>query len=75
MEKKSPDILQQSRSMQIRRKGSDLEGNSQASGIPKQEPLINSAQPRVQSNQQTQIKASRDVRFSNVKLRFLPPQF
>ncbi|KAL1819225.1 hypothetical protein ACET3Z_014094 [Daucus carota] len=61
VEKKSPDILQQSRSMQIRRKGSDLEGNSQASGIPKQEPLINSAQPRVQSNQQTQIKASRDV--------------
>lgn len=62
---KTSDILQESRSMQVRRKGTSPEEHIQASGKRNsgQEPLINSAQPRVQSNQQTQLKASRDVRF------------
>ncbi|XP_074354592.1 uncharacterized protein LOC141693397 [Apium graveolens] len=60
---KTSDILQESRSMQIIRKGTSPVEHSQASGvrISGQEPLINSAQPRLQSNQQTQLKASRDV--------------
>lgn len=74
MENKTSDINQESRNMHIRNKGTNQEERIQASGIrnPGEEPLGNSAQPRKQSNQQTQLKASRDVRFSHVKLCFLP---
>ncbi|KAK1355518.1 Developmental and secondary metabolism regulator veA like [Heracleum sosnowskyi] len=62
VDKKTSNILQESPSKQIRRKGTSPKERIQASGVRKsgQEPLINSAQPRGQSNQ-TQLKASRDV--------------
>lgn len=71
VETKTSDILQDTRKLQIRKIGTNQGAHIHASGVymPLPEPP-NSSQPRVQLNQQTQLKASRDVRFANVQLSF-----
>lgn len=62
VENKTSDILQDTRSLQIRRKGSNQDEHIPVSGrrMPLPEPP-NTARPQIQSNQLTQLKASRDV--------------
>lgn len=63
VENKTADIIQETRKLQIGRKGTNSEERIHVSGVhnPWQEPPMSSAQPQIQSNQETQLKASRDV--------------
>lgn len=71
MENKTSDILQDARNLQIRRKGTNQDGHIPVSGVRMSLPEPpNTARPQMQANQQTQLKASRDVRFANVQLCF-----
>ncbi|XP_057971891.1 uncharacterized protein LOC131160328 [Malania oleifera] len=62
VENKTADIIQETRKLQIRRKGGNFEAQNQVSGVNSslQQPLFQPAQPQIQ-NQETQLKASRDV--------------
>lgn len=63
MENKTQDIIQETRRLQLRRKGSGFEEQNHTSGSnnPWQQPSVQSTQPQLQTNQETQLKASRDV--------------
>ncbi|XP_028077113.1 uncharacterized protein LOC114279108 isoform X2 [Camellia sinensis] len=63
MENKTVDIIHETRKLQIRRKGSSSEEQNQVPGVynPWQQPSVQSTQPQMQTNQETQLKASRDV--------------
>lgn len=61
VENKTADIIQETRKLQIKRRGN----NSEA---PNQFPNVNNSwqdptQPQIQTNHETQLKASRDVRW------------
>ncbi|XP_074358401.1 uncharacterized protein LOC141697761 isoform X2 [Apium graveolens] len=62
LEIRTSDILQDTRNLQIRRKGTNQDEHIPVSGVrmPLPEPP-NTARPQMQANQQTQLKASRDV--------------
>ncbi|KAF5953416.1 hypothetical protein HYC85_006272 [Camellia sinensis] len=64
MENKTVDIIHETRKLQIRRKGSSSEEQNQVPGVynPWQQPSVQSTQPQMQTNQETQLKASRDIR-------------
>lgn len=68
VENKTADIIQETRKLQTRRKGTNLEERVYASGLhnPWREPPMISSQPQILTNQETQLKASRDVRFATV---------
>ncbi|KAF2306586.1 hypothetical protein GH714_019598 [Hevea brasiliensis] len=63
VENKTADILQETRKLQIRRKGSSLVEQNQASGANSswQQPMMQPNQPQNQMNHENQLKASRDV--------------
>lgn len=65
MEHKTADIIQETRKLQIRRKGSSSEEQNQIHGAynPWNQPSVQSSEPQMQTNQETQLKASRDVRW------------
>ena len=65
VENKTQDIIQETRKLQIRRKGSSTEEQNQVSGVynPWPQPSTQSTQPQMQTNKETQLKASRDVRW------------
>lgn len=58
VENKTADIIQETRKLQNRRKGSNSEAQNQVSGV---EGSWQPIQPQIPSNQETQLKASRDV--------------
>ncbi|KAA8517611.1 hypothetical protein F0562_015085 [Nyssa sinensis] len=61
VENKTADIIQETRRLQIRRKGINSEEQYPVAHNSQQQPLIQSTQLQMQTNQETQIKASRDV--------------
>lgn len=63
VELKTADIIQETRKLQNRRKGSSSEEQNQTHGAynPWKQPLMKSSEPQMQTNQETQLKASRDV--------------
>ncbi|XP_065854233.1 uncharacterized protein [Euphorbia lathyris] len=63
MENKTADIIQETRKLQIRRKGNGLEAQNQASSTSSswQQPMMQPKLPQNQMNHETQLKASRDV--------------
>ncbi|KAJ9185529.1 hypothetical protein P3X46_005155 [Hevea brasiliensis] len=63
VENKTADIIQETRKLQIRRKGSSLVEQNQASGANSswQQPMMQPNQPQNQMNHENQLKASRDV--------------
>lgn len=65
VENKTADIIQETRKLQIMRKGSGPDAQNQASGANSswQQPLIQPVQPQNQMNHENQLKASRDVRW------------
>lgn len=65
MELKTADIIQETRKLQNRRKGSSSEEQNQTHGAynPWKQPSMQSSEPQTQTNQETQLKASRDVRW------------
>ena len=61
VENKTADIIQETRKLQIKRRGNNSES-------PIQSPNVNNSwqdptQPNIQTNHETQLKASRDVRW------------
>ncbi|XP_052172724.1 uncharacterized protein LOC127788470 isoform X2 [Diospyros lotus] len=64
VENKTQDIIHETRKLQIRRKGSSTEEQNQVSGVynPWPQPSTQSTQPQMQTNKETQLKASRDIR-------------
>ncbi|KAK3017742.1 hypothetical protein RJ639_005058 [Escallonia herrerae] len=63
MENKTADIIQETRRLQIRRKGINPEEQHQVSGVHHQwqESTMQASQPQTHTSPETQIKASRDV--------------
>ncbi|XP_059668182.1 uncharacterized protein LOC132313435 [Cornus florida] len=63
MENTTADIIQETRKLQIRRKGSSSDEQNRVPGVhnPWLQPLVQSNQLQMQTNQETQLKASRDV--------------
>ncbi|XVF29760.1 hypothetical protein REPUB_Repub15cG0149900 [Reevesia pubescens] len=63
VESKTQDIIQETRKIQIRRKGSSPMEENQATGFNStlQQPLTQPTQQQNQTNHETQLKASRDV--------------
>uniref|UniRef100_A0A5B7A2Q4 Uncharacterized protein n=1 Tax=Davidia involucrata TaxID=16924 RepID=A0A5B7A2Q4_DAVIN len=63
VENKTADIIQETRKLQIRRKGSNSEEQNQVAGVDSssQQPLIQYTQLQMQTNQEKKLKASRDV--------------
>lgn len=61
VETKTADIIQETRKLQIRRKGSNLEVQNQTPGMNSS--LEQPIQQQNQTNHETQLKASRDVRW------------
>ncbi|XP_059642717.1 uncharacterized protein LOC132284615 isoform X2 [Cornus florida] len=63
VENRTADIIQETRKLQIRRKGSIFEEQNQVPGVHNQwhQPSVQPRQPQMQTNQETQLKASRDV--------------
>ncbi|CAM8897629.1 unnamed protein product [Rhodiola kirilowii] len=61
MENKTADIIQETRKLQIRRKGRNSETHNQISGAHTTWQPLQPAQPQIQTTQETQLKASRDV--------------
>ncbi|KAK2981870.1 hypothetical protein RJ640_010387 [Escallonia rubra] len=63
MENKTADIIQETRRLQIRRKGINPEEQHQVSGVHHrwQESAMQASQPQTHTSPETQIKASRDV--------------
>ncbi|EXC35224.1 hypothetical protein L484_022779 [Morus notabilis] len=65
VENKTADIIQETRRLQIKRQGNNLESQYQASNYANnswQQPQIQpTQQPQIQTNHETQLKASRDV--------------
>ncbi|KAF7143334.1 hypothetical protein RHSIM_Rhsim05G0233800 [Rhododendron simsii] len=63
VEHKTADIIQETRKLQIRRKGSSSDEQNQIHGAynPWNQPSVQSSKPQMQTNQETQLKASRDV--------------
>ncbi|KAA8517573.1 hypothetical protein F0562_017797 [Nyssa sinensis] len=63
VENKTAGIIQETRKLQIRRKGSSSEGQDQVVGVDSssQQPLMQPTQLQMQTNRETQLKASRDV--------------
>lgn len=64
MENKTADIIQETRKLQIRRKGADPNAQNQVSGVNSswQQYGMQSTHQN-QTNHETQLKASRDVRW------------
>lgn len=64
MENKTADIIQETRKLHIRRKGSTPEDQNQASGANSTwQSVTQTTQSQNQTNHETQLKASRDVRW------------
>lgn len=63
VESKTADIIQETRKLQIRRKGSSPDAENQAPGVNSswQQPPMQPTQLQNQTNHETQLKASRDV--------------
>ncbi|KAK6943303.1 hypothetical protein RJ641_028680 [Dillenia turbinata] len=63
VENKTADIIQETRKLQIRRKGSNSDAQKVAPSMhsPWQQPVLQSTQALPQTNHETQLKASRDV--------------
>ncbi|CAK9319773.1 unnamed protein product [Citrullus colocynthis] len=61
VETKTADIIQETRKLQIRKKGNNSEGLYPAVNNPWQQPNIQSPEPHMQTHHETQLKASRDV--------------
>ncbi|XP_038882986.1 uncharacterized protein LOC120074094 [Benincasa hispida] len=61
VETKTADIIQETRKLQIRKKGNNSEGLFPALNNPWQQPSIQSPEPNMQTHHETQLKASRDV--------------
>ncbi|XWS09537.1 hypothetical protein CRYUN_Cryun40dG0093200 [Craigia yunnanensis] len=63
VESKTQDIIQETRRLQIRRKGSSPMAENQVTGFNStlQQPLMQPTQLQNQTNHETQLKASRDV--------------
>jgi len=67
VENKTADIIQETRKLQIKRQGNNSEAQSQApyyanNSLPQQSQM-QPIQPRMLTNHETQLKASRDVRW------------
>ena len=65
VENKTADIIQETRKLQIKRQGNNTESQYQASNYVNnswQQPQMQPTQPETQTNHETQLKASRDVR-------------
>lgn len=65
MENRTADIIQETKKLQIRKKdsSSDRQNNASMSGA-RQQPLLGPhMQPQAQTDLETQLKASRDVRW------------
>ncbi|KAL0544746.1 hypothetical protein IC582_019870 [Cucumis melo] len=61
VENKTADIIQETRKLQIRKKGNNTEGLYPAVNNQWQQPNIQSPEPNMQTHHETQLKASRDV--------------
>ncbi|KDP21836.1 hypothetical protein JCGZ_00623 [Jatropha curcas] len=63
VENKTADIIQETRKLQVRRKGSNVDVQNLAPGENSswQQPMMQRNQPQSQMNHETQLKASRDV--------------
>ncbi|CAM8966788.1 hypothetical protein QQ045_005718 [Rhodiola kirilowii] len=61
VENKTADIIQETRRLQIRRKGGSSETQNKISGAHTTWQPLQPAQPQIQTTQETQLKASRDV--------------
>ncbi|KAL5738922.1 hypothetical protein ACOSQ2_028102 [Xanthoceras sorbifolium] len=62
VENKTADIIQETRKLQIRRKGSGPEEQNQGSGANSPwQPMMQATLPQNQTHHETQLKASRDV--------------
>uniref|UniRef100_A0A7N0RAT8 Uncharacterized protein n=1 Tax=Kalanchoe fedtschenkoi TaxID=63787 RepID=A0A7N0RAT8_KALFE len=62
VENRTADIIQETRKLQIRRKGGNSETQNQISGAHTTWQPLQPSQPQIQTTQETQLKASRDVR-------------
>ena len=64
VESKTADIIQETRKLQNKRRGNNYEEPNRASNVNNswQQSLNQPTQPQLQTNHETQIKASRDVR-------------
>ena len=68
MENKTADIIQETRKLQIKRQGNNSDAQYQAHNYANaspwhQQPQMQPTQPLTPSNHETQLKASRDVRW------------
>uniref|UniRef100_A0A7N1A633 Uncharacterized protein n=1 Tax=Kalanchoe fedtschenkoi TaxID=63787 RepID=A0A7N1A633_KALFE len=61
VENRTADIIQETRKLQIRRKGGSSETQNQISGAHTTWQPLQLSQPQIQTTQETQLKASRDV--------------
>ncbi|KAK3039867.1 hypothetical protein RJ639_028260 [Escallonia herrerae] len=64
VEKRTADVIQETRKLQIRKKGSSSQTQNQGSNVygTRQQPFVsNKMQPQMQTDLETQLKASRDV--------------
>lgn len=62
VENKTADIIQETRKLQIKRRGDNCEAPNQVPDVNSPW-LMQTAQPQNQSKHETQLKASRDVRW------------
>ncbi|XP_039010139.1 uncharacterized protein LOC120138802 [Hibiscus syriacus] len=63
---KTHDIIQETRNLKIRRKGSSPKAENQVHGL--NSTLQQPTQLRIQTNNQNQIKASRDITYETIKI-------
>ncbi|KAL9679444.1 hypothetical protein QQ045_017306 [Rhodiola kirilowii] len=66
VENKTADFIQQTRKLQIRRKGWNSETHNQISGAHTTWQPLQHAQPQIQTTQETQHKASRDIAVAEI---------
>jgi hypothetical protein len=65
VENRTADIIQETRKLQIRKKGSNAGSQNQTDfNSPQQQPILRThGQPQMQADLEIQLKASRDVRW------------
>lgn len=61
VENKTADIIQETRKLQVKRRGNNFETPNQAPNVNNQ--WQQPTEPQIQTNPETQLKASRDVRW------------
>ena len=71
VESKTADIIQETRKLQIRRKGTNFDEGNQVPDV--HNAVQQSAQPHMQTSQEDKLKASRDVRWQLCSGVFLVP--